>query len=391
MKIQFKYLPSGLIRAIVFLAGALTFSVSIFAVDAPKADFPPPSNTLCVGNETALFSCVIESKTISLCASLNPESMKIQKLSYRFGLYGKAPELDYSNQERPLEEAFSFSSTSRPFPLETIGFSRGNVGYDVITPDKNEFVRWLYSTGVGVTLPDQPTKLLECKRDSIFINLSPLKDTLGVKPDDGFSEALSKVSVIVSPFPVVKKDIPHGEKWVTKLEYPEIKTPAISAQISKFVTDCYETDEGKDAEGNDEGECVRMVSAKIINKNLMTLNFSSSEYHTGAAHGYGEDHTFLYRKREQNWRLIKSDELFDSSDKCQKLIGSLIYRKLKPMLLSSLEQGTTGPDDLLGDSDVSLDAQGVIFSYQQYELGRYGEGPGSNMIPYKSFGKCFRW
>jgi hypothetical protein len=97
----------------------------------------------------------------------------------------------------------------------------------------------------------------------------------------------------------------------------------------------------------------------------------------------------LYRKGKEGWQPIDGGDLLDQSALCKALVDSLVYRQLKPQHLGHIDDGTISQDGI-SDTDISIDENGLVFSYEQYSLGAYAEGPWPVHIAYKSLGRCFR-
>lgn len=133
----------------------------------------------------------------------------------------------------------------------------------------------------------------------------------------------------------------------------------------------------------DSTETVRSVTATIARGTYLTLSFSHYRYPYGAAHGYTHEETELFRKGKTGWEPLKKEELLDLTPKCQERINGLLYRQLKPQL-SRLDS----QEGSLDSAKIAIGSQGLIFSYNQYELGAYAEGPWPVLLSYKMLEGC---
>jgi len=95
---------------------------------------------------------------------------------------------------------------------------------------------------------------------------------------------------------------------------------------------------------------------------------------------------YCFHKSKKRWEPLGIENLLDLSPKCRERIDGLLYRILKPLELSYV----TDPQGLLGSAQLEIGSQGLIFSYPQYSLGAYAEGPLPVLIPYKMLKSCLR-
>lgn len=357
------------------------------------AELPSSASSLCNEQETVIFSCSIDQspKTVSICYLPSRSQDVKPTMQYRFGEKGETPELIYPKQPKSIEHDFSFSThkNSTGFPLETITFSRGAVIYDVTTADKSEYVRWAPFAGVEVTLSGKPTRLIGCAKDSVLVDLSPIRKLLHIKDDGQFSDVLPKVKVDESAFPVTHNATNDSVGAKTTVSYPTINDSNIDKEILKFIGAC-----GWEVYSHATGsKCSNTVTASIIKDEYLVLHFEGYMYAAGTPHGYGNQHTKIYRKTKQAWQPIKGTDFFVDSDYCHENINSMIYRKLKPLGLSSLEADQDAdqePLDLIEEADIYPTAQGIEFAYQQYQLGSYAQTPQPALVPWKDINKCLR-
>ena len=388
----------------VILTGIAIFNPGMLIANAEAADAvhgvvseltgsPAKSESLCGEQETVAFSCSIEQSTkiVSICYLPNSSSNNPRPtMQYRFGVKGQTPELVYPKSPKSIESDFSFLSNrnSTGFPLEIISFSRGAVIYDIATPDKPDYVRWAPFAGVEVTIAEKPTKLIRCSKGSVQVNLLPIKKILNVKEDGQFSDALPREKIDTSPFPITHRVTTDAEGAKTTVSYPTTHTPALDDEILKFVKNC-DWEEYSHVKGS---QCSNSVSASLVKDKYLVLGFESYMYAAGTPHGYGNHDSKIYRKSGQDWQPMKGVEFFVDSETCHKRINSMIYRQLKPLGLSSLENNAPNkePLDLVEEADIYPTAQGIEFGYQQYQLGAYAQTPAPILLPWKSLEGCLR-
>lgn len=356
------------------LAISLLLSMSN-ALASPEEDHAAPLS-LCAASEKVIFSCDIGSKKLSLCATGSATDPSSTLVQYRFGKPGNTPELAYPSKPSSPLSSFEFGTIKNTsgFPIETVSFERPGAAYDICTTSKESYARWAPFTGIGVTITGKPTKLLRCKQGTIFVDLEPLKKAIGIAPEDRLSEAIPKLPVEKKPFEIEQTQRPCGSKCECNIEYPVISDSNVSTEIKSFVAGTCENG----------AETSLTVSATMIGDAYLSLSFSDYTYHYGTPHGLTYEHKKTYKKSQNGWKEIAKDELFDSSEKCRNKVNSLLYRRLKPLGLSRLES----PEGLLKSAKIEISSQGIIFSYDQYELGAYAEGPHPVLIPYKSLGSC---
>lgn len=349
------------------------------------SDIVNTASPLCNKQESVIFSCSIaNSKTLSICSAPNSTSDLAPITQYRFGTNGKAPELIYPKHPKRTEDAFTFSSqkNSTGFPLEIISFSIGSIKYDVISPDKASF-RWAPFVGVEVTLPNKPPQLLECD-DNVVVDFQPIKKLLHVSEDSAFLDALPKVKVDESAFPITRNVTTDSHGAETTVSYPTINDSNIDNEISKFIGGC-DWEDYSHAKGS---KCNNTVSASIIKGEYLVIHFDGYMYAAGTPHGYGNQHTKIYHKIGQAWQQIKGSDFFVNSDDCHSKIISIIYRHLKPLRLNLLD--STKPLDLINEADIYPTAQGMEFAYQPYQFGSYAQTPWPTLVPWNSLNNCLR-
>jgi len=361
-----------ILKALTIVALFVLLSNNVFAATGSNVAAPI---SLCTSREVVLFSCDIGGKKVSLCGT-KVEREKPLLVQYRFGRLGARPELEYPSKATEALSAFDFGTVNNTsgFPLQTISFNIPGAAYDIMTTDQTDYTRWAPFTGVGVTIRGKTTTLLECEQGTISINLAPLKKALGLPADGRLSDTLPKYPLKKDPYPIVHEKRPCGLNCKCEIEYPKISDPAIAADIKKFTKGNCE---------DDFDETVKKVTATIVRDAYLTLTFSYYGYSHGAAHGSGNEETKLFRKGKDCWKPIDKEDLLNLSPMCQKRINSLLYRQLKSQL-SHLDS----QEDLLDTAQIAIGSQGLIFSYAQYELGSYAEGPWPVLLSYKALGSC---
>ncbi len=65
------------------------------------------SKSLCVPNEQTVFTCEAKAKIASICANGNFKS-RTGSLKYRFGEFGKTPELEYGSSPATVASRFKY-------------------------------------------------------------------------------------------------------------------------------------------------------------------------------------------------------------------------------------------------------------------------------------------
>lgn len=346
------------------------------AVAAPDSNLARPTS-LCSSGEVVLFSCDIGGKKLSLCG-IKDGCDRPLLVQYRFGYFGTTPELEYPSKASEALSAFDFGTVDNTsgFPLQSISFNMPGVAYDIMTPDKSDYARWAPFTGVGVTVRGKTTTLLECEKGTISVDLAPLRKALGLPADGRLSDALPKYPLETVPYPIVHKKRPCGSNCKCEIEYPNIGDPVVATEIKAFIKgDCEDGD-----------ETVIRVTATIARVTYLTLSFSHYRYSYGTPHGYAHEGTKLFRKGKKGWEPLKKENLLDLKQKCKERINGLLYRQLKPQRLSHLDS----ENGLLDSAAIMIGSQGLIFSYGQYELGSYAEGPLPVLLSYKMLGGCLR-
>jgi hypothetical protein len=103
----------------------LTFLASTSALAAEA------KSNLCSSEETVVFSCSVSKKLVSLCATPGIAA-KTGRLTYRFGVVGSIPELEFSNNEQGPASAFTayFYDWAKG-SYSSISFKRGEYTYTV--------------------------------------------------------------------------------------------------------------------------------------------------------------------------------------------------------------------------------------------------------------------
>ena len=340
-----------------------------FAEQAPGASLV----TLCSASETAVFSCRLGRKTVSLCISRKP-STSDSKLIYRYGIPGTAPELVYPNESRGASNAFSFTTIGGP--TWVISFHNGKADYDVMSDLKASSLPQYKFTGIGVTVDGGQTTLRPCNSGPVVMDLQPLNGY--------FPEYMPpKHAPSKPPFEVISKSIDHGATWTSTVAYPLVGDPALDQEIQKFAKDCYSDDFGPN------GHCSQTVSAELIKDRFLVLTFDSFEYATGQPHGDEEMNWKTYMKNNTQWVRIKKNSLIANTDTCKKRYAALINRRVRPELTSEYAD-KVAPHfaDLFDEAEQVLTVDGVMFTYGQYALGPR-VSPQGVLVTFDGLGACF--
>ncbi|MGA3282758.1 MAG: hypothetical protein ABSD50_17490 [Smithella sp.] len=364
-------------RLLILVALFLLLSGEAFA-DHRQNILPPTS--LCAAKEIILFSCNIGVKKVSLCGTTGGVNSPLL-VQYRFGQARGTPELKYPSEVSEVSSAFYFSTVENTsgFPLETISFDNPGASYDIMTPEESGYAQWAPFTGIGVTVRGKATKLLKCEKDTIIVNLAPLRKTLGLSKDAHLSDALPKYPLEKDLYPIIHKKRPCGSNCKCEIKYPDIADPVIADDINSFIKGNCKKGGGKD---------LRSITATVARKSYLTLSFSRYQYSQGAAHGYyiGEK-IELFHKGSNGWEPFKKGQLLDLSPTCQTRINGLLYRQLKPQL-SEL----TYPQALLDRAMITIGSQGLIFSYDPYDALEGNAGhPWPILLSYKMLDGCLRF
>ena len=363
-----------------------SFQALAFAEDMADAE-PLASSSLCTEHEQTIFSCTIqeERKSVSICALPKDPSDSQQTIQYKFGVNGEPLELVYPNKKMPIQKAFSFLTRyhSRGL-LETISFSRGDVSYDVMAPEKAEHARWAPFSGVAVTLPNKPPQLFACKQNSVVVDFEPIKQLLKLPEDGHFSDALPKKKIETPDFPINYQKLTTKSGLEIDIAYPIIKEPKIDSEISEFIKGCASSD----FDSGPGSKCLRKVTARMVDGKYLVIQFGQWNYGAGTPHGVGGETTNVYKKVQQSWQLIEPDSLFKNSESCRKNIGAMIYRQLAPLRLTDIENKPYDPDWIIKEAEIYPTAQGFEFAYQPYQLGAYADTPWPLLLPWARIDNC---
>lgn len=371
----------------------ITFFLGLFVMGAPvKAE--PSASSLCSTHEQIIFSCLIAESTKMVSVCLQPvvtTKSNQPMIYYRFGKIGQSPELEYPEKIVPIKEAFNFNTRlTSGFPIEIIGFERGNASYDVIMREPSGGDEWLEFSGVAVTLQNRLTKLISCAPTSARVNFAPVKGLLGISNSGHFSDAIPRVKSKKTPYKITKQETTESSGFKISTSFPLISDSSIDQEIKKFVESCNLDDEFPHGAGS---ECSRDVHASVIDEKYLVVTFSASNYGFGAAHPSGWDRSNVYLRQGDAWKLIKSGDLFTNSKACRRFIGINIYRQLKPLLLADLgefnEQSLDEfpPESLIDMADIYPTDRGVEFA-GFYSLGTYASRPTPVLLTWKQLGKC---
>lgn len=136
---------------------------------------PPTEETMCYPHEEIYFSCAVDKKIISICASgnISPENGYVK---YRFGRPGK-PELEFPKQSVPPMGKFSISD-----------FYGGNINSVHLKFKSGEYTYVVYqsaTSGVYITKNGRTVRNLLCDRGH-YRQISPRakRGIETVAPDD---------------------------------------------------------------------------------------------------------------------------------------------------------------------------------------------------------------
>ena len=152
------------------LLGPLSFFVLCALVNTAHA-----SPSLCLSEETVIFSCSVKKKILSLCATSDISS-ESGHLTYRFGMPEKLPELVYpSSNVKPIEAfRYGFSSGAKGVS-ERVSFKVNSYTYTIYS-DNYAFGGQSNGAGLVVEKLSQRLTLLQCSELTIDNNLHELKN-----------------------------------------------------------------------------------------------------------------------------------------------------------------------------------------------------------------------
>jgi hypothetical protein len=122
------------------------------------------SKSLCTADEELFFTCSLRGKLVSLCAS--PRLSKDSGyLVYRFGVFGKQPELVYPEPIRKPSEAFAlfFSSYAKGSSTQ-LTFQRGQFSY-TLYHESNVFD--VNGSGIAIDKSGERVSHLKCNNKTI--------------------------------------------------------------------------------------------------------------------------------------------------------------------------------------------------------------------------------
>jgi hypothetical protein len=375
-------------------ARLITFAILIAGRLGAPAHAAPP--TLCQTDETPIFTCGINSKTVSVCQS-KLKGSGATALEYRNGVVGEAPELVYPAHVKTAAEQFSFTTIGGP--IWVISFKNGNATYDVMsnlsanTIPKNAYDRDF--TGIGVSVNDGPTQLKPCNAGDVIMDMQQLNDE-GLFPRYAPSIPYEEKS----PFKTVSKAVKHGPNWTSAIEYPVIGDAAIDQKIKSFTKfDCVwdEAAEGKQREFGDtsadtsegDGKCTRNVRSYIVQGKYLVLIFSRFAYATGAAHGEGEESIKTFVREGSAWTSIVNNSLISVDPACHKHYAALLNRRVRPQLTDEFAaQEAPDFDSLFEAAKQVLTPSGVLFYFPEYSLGPR-VSPEGIQVDFKTLAGCF--
>jgi hypothetical protein len=152
----------------------------IFVSTSAQADHQKP--TLCNSSEKIVFSCAVSKKIVSLCATPDMTA-NTGRLTYRFGVFGSAMDLEFSNNK--LGPASSYTVLFETWKNGTFGaisFERGEYSYTVYTRMAAQEEGDPRSNGAGVQVHHNKKQVADlwCKDASISDNIWEALHELGL-------------------------------------------------------------------------------------------------------------------------------------------------------------------------------------------------------------------
>jgi hypothetical protein len=143
----------------------LCFAVLVVSASASAQ----PDASLCASNERVVFSCSVTYKIASLCARLD-EQKQVKALWYRFGSWGKKPELVFPTRGDDFRNQFTavFGGGAKG-SYSAISFHRGAHSYTLYSSHA-AFETDERSNGAGIRIKKNGAEVedLWCDDDRIF-------------------------------------------------------------------------------------------------------------------------------------------------------------------------------------------------------------------------------
>ena len=191
-----------------------------------------------------------------------------------------------------------------------------------------------------------------------------------------------------SKFPIVRREIPHGPRWISTIEYPVVGDPMVDAAIRSVVKeDCYSANYSGQMTV-DDGRCSQKVSAVLVRGEFLVLTIDNFEYRMGFPHGDEERERRTFKRSGNGWDPVKKNGLISDSVDCQKRIASLVYSQIKPQVSEKQVQGFDTPSDIWKMATQVPTENGVRFEYQADSFNASGP-PRPAFVTYEVLGSCF--
>ncbi|HWZ63032.1 MAG TPA: hypothetical protein VNX02_08420 [Steroidobacteraceae bacterium] len=260
-------------------------------------------------------------------------------------------------------------------PLWVISFDNQDVSYDVISALQASTLPQYNFTGIEVTTKEGRTQLRHCNPGSVVMDMRQLNNDFFPR----YAPSLPRPDK--STFRMVSRSIPHGDNWVSTIEYPIIGDAGVDSEIEAFIKDCYTDDSGPD------GHCSQTVAANLIRDHFLVLTFESFSYEEGTPHGQDGLSFKIFRREGTAWRALEKNSFIAEDPSCQRRYAALTNRRVFPELTEKgAAQWKFG--DLFQIAEQLPTADGLLFFYESYALGPYIP-PQPFLVDYKSLGSCF--
>jgi hypothetical protein len=377
-------------------ASARLITLTILIAGRLGAPAHAATPTLCQTGATPVFTCGINSKTVSVCQS-KLKGSGATALEYRYGVVGQTPELVYPAHVKLATEQFSFTTIGGP--IWVISFKSGNATYDVMSNlSTNRIPKNGYDknfTGIGVSVNDGPTQLKSCNAGDVIMDMRQLNDE-GLFPRYAPSVPYEEKS----PFQTVSKTAKHGTNWTSTIEYSVIGDTDLDQKIKSFTKyDCVWDEAAEDERrefgdtsadtGQEGGKCSRNVRSYIVQGKYLVLIFLRYTYNTGAPHGEGEESIKTFVRDGSSWTPIVRNSLISDDPVCHKHYAALINRRIRPQLTDELAaREALDFDSLFEEAEQVLTPDGVLFHFPEYSLGPR-VSPEGILVDFKTLAWCF--
>jgi hypothetical protein len=123
---------------------------------------------------------------------------------------------------------------------------------------------------------------------------------------------------------------------------------------------------------------------KIINQNsnLISIKFAGYAYVAGAAHG--DNALFSYNFNLRNGKGINLTDLFKPNSDYLDLLSDYAIRELENRNLGDSNLVKTGASQKAENFKIfNIGKDGLLFTFDDYQLGGYDTGPQTVLIPYE--------